>query len=336
VIEEKFNPAFFLKNAHIQTYLASSRLRVMGKNPMLDAAKETIITTKAGVRLLASYSPAGENKSKGMVMLLHGWEGSVGSAYILSAGRHLFENGYSVFRLNFRDHGNSHHLNEGLFYATLIDEVFQAVQQVSAIEGGLNFFLAGFSLGGNYALRIGRICAKEPIKNLRHIVSISPVIDPDKATGAIDGNIMIRKYFLSKWRRSLALKQKLFPEKYDFEEIISLNSCRSITDRLIKSYSRYKDTAEYFRGYTITGDTINGIAVPTTIIASKDDPVIPVCDFYALDFREPVNLMIHRRGGHNGFIEDIFFNCWHEKKMLRLFDGILTDNRSDPMISSRK
>ena len=322
MIEEKFNPAFFLKNAQIQTYLASSRLRVIGKNPMLDAAKETVITTKAGVRLLASYSPAGENKSKGMVMLLHGWEGSAGSAYILSAGRHLFENGYSVFRLNFRDHGNSHHLNEGLFYATLIDEVFQAVQQASAIEGGLNFFLAGFSLGGNYALRIGRICAKEPIKNLRHIVSISPVIDPDKATGAIDGNLMIRKYFLSKWRRSLALKQKLFPDKYDFGEIISLNSCRSITDRLIERYSSYKNTTEYFRGYTITGDTISEIAVPTTIIASKDDPVIPVCDFYALDFREPVNLLIHKFGGHNGFIEDLFFNCWYEKMMLRLFDGI--------------
>ena len=148
------------------------------------------------------------------------------------------------------------------------------------------------------------------------------MIDPDKATGAIDGNLMIRKYFLSKWRRSLALKQKLFPEKYNFREIISLNSCRSITDRLIKCYSSYKDSAEYFRGYTITGGTISGIAVPTTIITSKDDPVIPVCDFHTLDFREPVNLMIHKFGGHNGFIEDIFFNCWYEKKMLRLFDGM--------------
>jgi predicted alpha/beta-fold hydrolase len=322
VIEEKFNPAFFLKNAHIQTYLASSRLRAMGKNPMLDAAIEKIILTKEGVRLLASYSPAGEDKSNGMVMLLHGWEGSAGSAYILSAGRYLFENGYSVFRLNFRDHGKSHHLNEGLFYATLIDEVYQAVKQASAIESGRNFFLAGFSLGGNFALRIGRICAKKPINNLRHIVSISPVIDPDKATGAIDSNIMIKKYFLSKWRRSLALKQKLFPEKYDFGEILSLNSCRSITGRLIESYSSYKDAAEYFSGYALTDETINEIAVPTTIIASKDDPVIPVRDFYTLDFRTPVNLVIHEHGGHNGFIEDFFFNCWYEKMMVRMFDGI--------------
>lgn len=318
--DEKFNPPLFLKNAQIQTYFASSRLRAIGENPMLDAAKEMIITTKEGVRLLASYSPVKSKKPKGTVMLLHGWEGSIGSAYILSAGRHLFENSYSVFRLNFRDHGNSHHLNEGLFYATLIDEVFCAVKQASAIGEDSGFFLAGFSMGGNFAVRIGRLCADEPIKNLRCIVAVSPVIDPDKATTAIDGNFIIKKYFLSKWRRSLALKQKLYPEKYDFSDIIHLNSCRSITERLIERYSNYKNAAEYFKGYALTGDIIGGIKVPTVIVASKDDPVIPVRDFYALDFKEPVSLMLHSHGGHNGFIEDIFFNCWHEKMMARLFD----------------
>lgn len=324
--EEKFNPPLFLKNAHIQTYLASSRLRTMGENPMLAFAKEMIISTKDGVRLLASYSPVKSNKSKGTVMLLHGWEGSIGSAYILSAGRYLFKNGYSVLRLNFRDHGNSHHLNEGLFYATLTDEVFCAVKQASAIGQDSDFFLAGFSLGGNFALRIGRLCADDPIKNLRRIVAISPVIDPDKATDAIDGNFIIKKYFLSKWRRSLSLKQKLYPEKYDFGDIINLNSCRSITDRLIENYSCYKSTAEYFRGYALTGNIIGGIKVPTVIVASKDDPVIPVRDFYALDFKAPVNLMLHSHGGHNGFIENIHFNCWYEKMMVRLFDDISNCN----------
>ena len=320
--EEKFNPALFLRSSRIQTYLASSKIRAMGNNPMLAAAKETIITTKAGVRLLASYSPAGENKSKGMVMLLHGWEGSINSAYILSAGRYLFENGYSVFRLNFRDHGNSHHLNEGLFYATLIDEVFQAVKTTSKIESDSHLFIAGFSLGGNFALRIGSMCSKEPVKNLRHILCISPVINPDKATDAIDRNAMIRKYFLFKWRRSLSLKQKLFPDKYDFGDIISLNSCRSITDRLIESYSSFKNTGEYFGSYAITNEIINGIEIPATIISSEDDPVIPVDGFYSLDIKAPVSLVIHRYGGHNGFIEDFAFNCWCEKKMLQLFNGM--------------
>ena len=257
---------------------------------------------------------------KGTVLLFHGWEGSIESAYILSAGRFLFNNGFSVFRLNFRDHGKSHHLNKGLFYATLIDEVFAAVKTVSEITDDSPLFLAGFSLGGNFALRIGQMHSKEPVMKLRHIVSISPVINPDKATNAIDRNMIIRKYFILKWRRSLSLKQRLFPELYDFRGILPLKSCRSITDRLIDQYSSYKDAAEYFRCYAITNSILNDIGIPTTIITSKDDPVIPVDDFYSLNVKKPVNLIIHSYGGHNGFINNLSFDCWYEKKMIRLFE----------------
>lgn len=319
-MREEFNPPLFLRNPRIQTYLASSRVRAKGKNSMLDASKEVIIDTGTGVRLLAGYSPNMNAYSKGTVLLLHGWEGSIESAYILSAGRFLFNNGFSVFRLNFRDHGESHHLNKGLFYATLIDEVFGAVKAVSEITGDSPLFLAGFSLGGNFALRIGQMHSKEPVMNLRHIVSISPVINPDKATNAIDRNIIIRRYFLLKWRRSLSLKQKLFPELYDFREIIPLKSCRSITDRLIEHYSSYKDADEYFKRYAITNSTLNDISIPATIITSKDDPVIPVNDFYSLNAKAPVNLVIHSYGGHNGFINNLSFDCWYEEKMIRLFE----------------
>ncbi|MBU0544485.1 MAG: alpha/beta fold hydrolase [Proteobacteria bacterium] len=313
-----FNPPIFLRNPRIQTYLASSSLRTNGKNPMVDASKDVVIDAGSGIRLLAGYSK--NMHSKGTVILFHGWEGSIDSAYILSAGRFLFNNGFSVFRLNFRDHGKSHHLNKGLFYATLIDEVFAAVKTVSEITGDSPLFLAGFSLGGNFALRIGQMHSIEPVKNLCHIVSISPVINPDKATSAIDRNMIIRRYFLLKWRRSLSLKQKLYPELYDFNGIIPLKSCRSITDRLIEHYSSYKDAAEYFRCYTITNSTLNDIRIPTTIITSKDDPVIPVDDFYSLNAKEPVNLIIHRYGGHNGFINNLSFDCWYEEKMIRLFE----------------
>ncbi len=317
---EEFNPPLFLRNPRIQTYLASSRNRAKGRNPMLDVSKEVIIDTGKGVRLLGGYSQNKNMPSKGTVLLFHGWEGSIESAYILSAGRFFFNNGFSVFRLNFRDHGGSHYLNKGLFYATLIDEVFGAVKAVSQIAGDSPLFLAGFSLGGNFALRIGQMDSNESVMNLRHIVSISPVINPDKATKAIDRNMLIRRYFLLKWRRSLSLKQKLFPELYDFRGIIPLKSCRSITDRLIACYSSYKDANEYFNCYTITDSTLNDIRIPTTIITSKDDPVIPIDDFYSLNAKEPVNFIIHSYGGHNGFINNLSFDCWYEEKMIRLFE----------------
>jgi predicted alpha/beta-fold hydrolase len=85
---------------------------------------------------------------------LHGWEGSVDSTYLQRCGRSLYRHGYDIFRLNFRDHGDSHHLNSGIFYAVLLEEVYQAVIQAAEFARGGPVFMIGFSLGGNFVLRI--------------------------------------------------------------------------------------------------------------------------------------------------------------------------------------
>ena len=118
-----------LKWAYVQTILGSSRIRAIGKNPMLSEAQNMILETKEGVRLLGSYSTQKNTKKKGLVLLIHGWEGSIDSTYMLTTGKYIYRNGYDVFRLNLRDHGKSHHLNKGLFFATLLDEVYDAVHQ---------------------------------------------------------------------------------------------------------------------------------------------------------------------------------------------------------------
>ena len=174
---ESFRPAPCLRNGHLQTILASSSFRTWGKNPMCDAAREMIMTTSGGVRLLGYYSPQKSKKSKGLVVLLHGWEGSVASTYILCTGKALYGRGYDIFRLNFRDHGDSHHLNQGIFYAVLLEEVFQAVRRLCRNAEQKPVFLMGFSLGGNFALRMARNMIQTPIENLCHDDPIIPVED---------------------------------------------------------------------------------------------------------------------------------------------------------------
>jgi predicted alpha/beta-fold hydrolase len=320
-ITEPFQPTPILKHAFLQTVLASSRFRKLGKNPMLSAAREMILETKDHVRLIGHHSPHPE--AKGLVILLNGWQGDSGSAYIVSTGRYLYRNGYSVFRLNYRDHGESHDLNEGLFYATLLDEVFECVHQAASIEKERPVFLAGFSLGGNFALRIARQCATTRIENLQHIVSISPALDPDKTTDAIDRDKLISAYFLKKWRKSLFKKQSLFPEKYDFNGILKNNHIRAMTEKLIKGYSPYKNARQYFQSYSIKNDALMTVPVPTTIITAEDDPIIPVKDFYRLKLNSLTTLVIHPHGGHNGFIESVRLNTWYERKMVDLFDDVV-------------
>lgn len=283
---------------------------------MLQCAREVFLNPLDDVKLQGFYSPQPNGQARGVVMLLHGWEGSVNSAYILRTGRVLYEQGYSVFRLNYRDHGGTYGLNPGLFYAVLLDEVFGAVQQVAEYESKLPFYLIGFSMGGNFALRIARKTAERPIENLKHVFSISPVLDPEKSTDAIDKYPFLRKYFREKWSRSLLKKQAHFPDLYDFGNVFTLETIAEMTEVMIQRYSEYESSSDYFRHYSLTGDALASVTVPATIITAQDDPIIPVEDFYGLNLPPSADLIIHRYGGHNGFIETLSGRAWYEKKII--------------------
>ena len=318
-----FRPPVILRSAHVQTILASIKLRARGKNNMRDAAREMIIETDDGTRLLGFHSAQASGTAKGMVILLHGWEGSSDSTYILRTAKILYQSGYNIFRLNFRDHGESHHLNQGIFYAVLLEEVSQAVRQAARLSDALPVFLVGFSLGANFALRILRRCIDHPIKDLCHTVSISPVLDPQKSTTKIDHYPIIKSYFLKKWRTSLGIKQRLFPDLYNFDNAFSYKTLQEVTDTLLAEYSDYSSSAEYFKAYSVLNDDLKNINVSTTIMAAADDPIIPIEDFKNLEINDLTNLVIQPYGGHNGFLANWSLASWYEKNLVMLFDGIV-------------
>lgn len=315
-----FSPPVLIRNPHIQTILSSSRIRLLGPFPLKKAQKSVIIEAGGGVRLAGILSTPYGRPRKGIVILLHGWEGSADSTYCVRTADALFRSGYSVFRLNLRDHGGSHHLNEGLFYAFLLDEVHSAVSQAAQLDGDVPAFVVGFSLGGNFALRIALRCGKQPIDNLRYVFCISPVLDPEKATERIDSIPYIRHYFMQKWRRSLARKQACFPMKYDFDRFLAATSIRSLTDALLQNYSHFKSTTDYFRSYTLEGGDLQGNPIPITILTAADDPIIPVHDFKHLTLNKETQLSIQRFGGHNGFIEGLSMRSWYEDRIVTIFN----------------
>jgi predicted alpha/beta-fold hydrolase len=318
---ETFHPPGFLKNGLLQTLLASSRIRTIGNTSILRGSRCVVLKSDGGVRLKGFYTPQAHETPKGLVILLHGWEGSSDSTYIVRTGARLYKAGYDIFRLNFRDHGESHHLNQGLFFAAHLDEVFECTRKAAAFAGNRPVFLMGFSLGGSFALRIARKTAARPIPGLCRVLCISPVLDPDQSTDGADRNPLIRRYFLRKWRRSLLRKQALFPELYDFHEVVRLGSIRAMTQWLLDRYSDYGSCHDYFRLYNLVGNVLEDIPVPTTIVTAKDDPVIPVSDFYDLAPSSPflkVNITDH--GGHNGFIEGVSLRSWYEDFAIQLFN----------------
>ncbi len=320
-----FRPGFPLRNPHIQTILASLKIRAAGTSLFRKHSERTLVDAGEGVRLLGYRALQPGGRGLGLVILIHGWEGSSDSTYMLKTGSWLYRSGYDVFRLNLRDHGESHHLNEGVFHSARIEEVYSAVLNIAASAGGKPCHLVGFSLGGNFAIRIALRLNSLQAGTLENIIAISPVLDPVKATVAIDGGFFVyRDYFVRKWKRSLGRKQQLFPERYDFSDIMDLKTCMAITERVIPRYTPFRDAFEYFQTYTLTGVDFSRLAVPVTILAAEDDPVIPVDDFRTLRPGSRLNLVIERYGGHCGFLQNLSLQVWFEG----LIEGILAKHPS--------
>ncbi|MHB8138353.1 MAG: YheT family hydrolase [Smithellaceae bacterium] len=307
-----FMPRSFLKNRHLQSILASARLLIPPHRPLLKHSRELIIETPDKSKLLAylSHHP----RSRGLMIILHGWEGSSSSAYVLAAGAYFFDRGFSVCRLNLRDHGESHHLNEGLFHGALLQETFDAVNAIAKQAGELPVHLLGFSIGANFALRIAIKHAQSPIHNLKHVFAVSPPLDPYKTTLAIDNGLFIyRKYFLKKWRRSLQKKQQLFPGKYNFTKMLHAKTCMELTSNIMMYFPEFSSYRDYFNLYTLTSESFQKLNLPIRIFISADDPVISLDEFQSL--RENGFLKISRQqfGGHCGFVDLFPYRRWYNE-----------------------
>ena len=121
-------------------------------------------------------------------------------------------------------------------------------------------------------------------------------------------------------------KQELYPRLYDFSRMLAMKTIRELTDALIEQSGLYADTEEYFAGYTIRGDSLEDVTVPLSIVTSRDDPAIPVDDFYDLRLADRSRLIIHMYGGHNGFLQGIRAPAWYEQEAVRVFSQASPDN----------
>jgi hypothetical protein len=305
----EFKPKGLLRNPHVQSMLASSavrRWRFRARHQALErASSEHLLDCGEGVRLQGFHAVhATPGTARGLVVLLHGWEGSAQSSYIMNVGGRLVEEGYDVFRLNFRDHGDTHHLNHEIFHSCRIREVAGAVRDIARRFGERPLAVAGFSLGGNFALRVGLHAPMFELP-LAHIIAVCPAIRPVNVLKAIEtAPWFYNAYFMKKWRQSLKRKQRLFPQAYDFDHrFLSLNM-RELTRELIERHTDFGTLDAYFDGYSIHGDRLRELRVPASILTAQDDPIIPVSDFENLQLPSNVTLDIAPHGGHCGFIGD--------------------------------
>jgi predicted alpha/beta-fold hydrolase len=260
---------------------------------------------------------------RALAVLLHGWEGSAQSTYILHTGARLLAEGCDVFRLNFRDHGETHHLNRELFHSCRIGEVVGAVRQIADRFPERPLLIGGFSLGGNFALRVALNAPAAGIP-LSWVFAVCPVISPHAGLASIENAPWFYEhYFMLKWRGSLRRKQQHFPQRELFTKSELRGSMRDLTRSMVLRHTDFGSLENYLDGYSIAGDTLSALTVPATILTAADDPVIPVAEFRELKLAPTTELTIAPYGGHCGFIRDLSLRSWAEDFLAARMDRVL-------------
>lgn len=322
-----FQPPWLLCNGHIQTVLNNLPPRAGAIRQraarVLERAEPIILECGDGVRLKALYTPLTLARraadARRLAILLHGWEGDADSSYVLSASALLHERQWAVVRMNLRDHGGTQPLNRELFHSCRLPEVVGGIRALCAMFPGARPCLGGFSLGGNFMLRVAADPATPDC--IAGVVAVSPVLEPEVTLRALEsGWSVYREYFIRKWSGSLRIKQQAWPDDHDFDALLMTRDLRHMTAELVRTSTSFPSLAEYLSGYAITGARLQRLRVPAHLITAADDPIIPVADLARVDANSHLTVVRTRHGGHCGFIDSLTGPSFADRYMLAQFE----------------
>ena len=299
--QRSFQPAFGLSNPNLQTIVSSVGRKIIKPAWLQEFTRRSQHRDihVQGQHLTAQYDYS-HNDDDALVMIIHGWLGSADSSYVLSTAHALQTSGFHVARLTLRDHGGTADLNEGLFHSAMTDEVVAAAEFIMDDFGRNTAGLVGFSMGGNFALRLAAALPQ------LHALAICPAISPQHTVEQIGRSVIYERYFLGKWRTLWQQKQAAFPHLYDFSSMNRLGSIHALTEFFIKEHTHFENLQAYYAAYDLRGDALN--EVNATILAAFDDPIIPPEHYRSL----PTSIDVHltQRGGHTAYIKNWRLESW--------------------------
>ena len=319
-----FRPHRLLAHPQIQSLLASKsprrRIWLRRGNRMDPLSQHYIVDAGKGVKLSGWHAAqAAGVQPRGLAVLIHGWEGSHDSVPTYSMACRLFEAGWNVFRLNLRDHAGTHHLNREMFHSARIDEVIGAIRTVRQFDTQGPLAVVGFSLGGNFALRVG---LHGPAAGISPALSIGicPAIAPVSTMDAIDtGPSLMRRYFSDAWRNALLAKSAAWPDVYDIKRHLPVRGIRRATEMFVEDFTEFENFRSYVDQYTLTPRMLMDSPSPLAVLTAQDDPVVPFADFDGLAERgSVVTFEAPQYGGHCGFIENFALDTWTERRVIDL------------------
>lgn len=319
----RFEPGVFrprFPGGHRQTLYAWAKRRHFPRLPQPEAR---YFDVAADARVLAHCHWHPTRAAHPTIILLHGLEGSSMAHYMVGIADKAWAAGFNVVRLNQRNCGGTEHLSRGLYHSGLSGDPLHVLRAIIADDGVRAVVVAGYSLGGNLALKLAGDLGPDAPDALKGICAISPTMDLARCVTALERrqNIAYQFNFVRNLKARLRRKAAAFPGVFDIAPLHRVWTVRQFDERYTAPHHGFRDAADYYHRAS-AARVVEHIRVPTLILTALDDPFVPPEPFthWAVTANPAVQVVMTEAGGHCAFLahanadEDGY---WAESEIVR-------------------
>jgi predicted alpha/beta-fold hydrolase len=299
---DSFVPRPSLRGGHKMTLYGWGRPRHFARLP---APTPRYFDVDRDSRVLAHCHWQPERWSRPVLVALHGLNGSSAAHYMRGMAGKAFARGMSVVLLNQRNCGGTEHLSAGLFHSGLTADARHVIDELVQVDRIPAIAIAGYSLGGNLALKLAGEYGADAPPELRAVAAVSPILEISECVRALErpANFLYQWNFVRDLKARMRRKEKARPGLFDLTRLARVRSVRDFDEMFTAPYFGFRDAEDYYHRASAMR-VIDRVRVPALIITSEDDPFVP-----SQPFRDPkvtgnpsVTLRLTPHGGHCGFV----------------------------------
>ena len=245
-----FQPLF--RNSHLQTVAGHFWPRPRASAPVERRLYRTEPETQV---LVESQRPA--RPAAGEIVLIHGLEGSGEAGYMRGLSAAAVRAGFAAHCFHMRTCGGTERLCPTLYHAGLTSDLL-AVLRVFQEEGRGPVFLAGFSLGGNVALKLaGELGEAARPADPRRVRGFHAARSGGlRAAPSAARQPLLRARFVRRMRARLCATGRYRPA-----DLAGLRTLFAIDDRITAPSFGFGGAANYYRTQSAIG-YLGGLRVP--------------------------------------------------------------------------
>jgi predicted alpha/beta-fold hydrolase len=306
LLQSTYKPPFWAKKSFVSTLFSGLARKVDG---VVQTRERITLPDTDFIDLDWSYS---KEKSKKVIILLHGLEGHAQRPYLTGTAKHFNDNGIDAIGVNFRGCSGEPNLLFRSYHSGATEDLDAVVRHILTKNEYDDIYIKGISLGANMALKyVGE--GNEIPSEVKAVIAVSTPCDLNGSCAELL-SLKNRHYSI---RFLDHLKQKLKPKLVQFPNLIAIADYKSIKtlidfDHVYTSKAHgFKDAFDYYEKASCL-QFLPNIKVPSLIINALNDSFLSADCYPVKAAKQNPNLYLEmpQYGGHVGFINkgSVYYN----------------------------